>query len=76
MRPVCPDCKRELVFVAIDLEDSTDFFRSWQCDCDYRDAENVPPRILATILRAREDDDAGISYQIGNTEDDCIYGNI
>ena len=65
MRPICPTCRRELIFVAIDMEDTEDYFRSWQCDCDYRDAENVPDRILATILRAREDYDVGITYQIG-----------
>ena len=82
MRPVCPSCQRELVFVCIVLSGSGEFFRSWQCDCDYRTSdgeaqEDTPKDIIATIVRAREDNDGSITYEWGTiVNDDTTYGNI
>ena len=82
MRPICPECKRELVFVCVVLRGSGEFFRSWQCDCNYRHKddeaqEDAPKDLIASIVRAREDEDGSITYEWGTiVHDDPTYGNI
>jgi len=65
-RPICPSCNLELVYVAIVLEGSGEFFRTWQCDCNYREksklVEDAPDEIVPAIVRAREGDEYSISY--------------
>ena len=82
MRPVCPSCQRELVFVCIVLSGSGEFFRSWQCDCDYRTSdgeaqEDTPDELISSIVRAREDNEAAVTYEWGAVaQDDPPYGQL
>lgn len=70
MRPICPECGREMIFVAVVLKGSGEFFRSWQCDCDYRDQEDAPREIVANIVRARENEDESLVYEWGTVVTD------
>lgn len=58
MRPQCPICQRELVFVALAYPGR--MYQAWMCDCMYRDERLMhlfPPGLVALIVRARECDE-------------------
>ena len=68
-RPICPECDRELIFVTIVLEGSGEMFKTWQCDCEYRDGDCVPEDVVQAIVRAREGDEYAASYNWGKVVD-------
>jgi len=69
-RPICTKCGLELVFIAIVLEGIGEMFKTWQCDCEYRDEDTAPKEIITGIVRAREGDDFSISYNWGEVKDE------
>lgn len=64
MRPICPECNREMVFIAITIPADGCFYKTWQCDCEYRDEEYAPDGIIADIMRAREWHDGSVAREI------------
>ncbi len=59
MRPICPECSRELVFCAVAGPEL--MVPCWVCDCEMRKhLDVVPSGMIADIMRAREDDDASL----------------
>lgn len=63
----CPECGRRMVFVVVVLQGSGEMFKTWQCDCAYREADQDvgPDGIVAAIVRAREEDDGSVTYNWG-----------
>lgn len=60
--PTCHDCGRRMVFVVMVLPGV--IFRTWQCDCQYRGQEFVPPEVVSEIVRAREWEDGSVAYDL------------
>jgi DNA/RNA-binding domain of Phe-tRNA-synthetase-like protein len=58
----CPDCGQRMVFVAVTMKGLNEIFKTWQCDCHYRDGEFVPRDIIGEIVRSREFDDGSVTY--------------
>jgi hypothetical protein len=63
-RPRCVNCGEELVFVALVIPGGERMWRTWQCDCYYRDGVYVPEEIVADIVRARDWDDGSVVVKL------------
>ena len=67
MRPLCPACEREMVYVY--MSGPAVVYRAYMCDCEYRrlggdPVEYSPPAIVGLILQAREFDEGVVTINL------------
>lgn len=62
-RPICPECRRDMVFAVIEAGQLA--FQAWICDCRVQ-----PPGIVADIIRAREWDDMALELEVVYVKDE------